>query len=400
MRLAFLTHEPFHPPSGGGSAEALYLVEEMVRRGHEVHVFCPQIENAVEISKRFNVHLHLFTKWTMGRYTAFRNFKYLLYPRELERMVATSAESKRFDLIVSQHTISAVAAGRLRAQLKVPVVMNFLDFLTGFMETWPVWVMPRFVLRRLEQFEINLPSRSLADGIMTVSDPLAEVFAEAGYPLPRICPIYYGYDAEKFPLRPWPPATNKGQAPVVIMHGSFDQHHLGPIARGAMLEVHRRRPEVLFKFVGKQTGTLAKFLKTLRAAAPAIRIETPGFVPYDQVAGQLADATVGIVPYEESSGTHCAFVAKAVEYLGVGLPVVSTPLRNLAQYFKDEPRMRFSEFNAVSFAGQILSWLDDPLHDDEAAAANAAARVREHLDWRAISRRAVDFLERTKHDFR
>ena len=42
MRLALLTHEPFYPPSGGGSAEAVYLVEEFVRRGHEVHLFCPQ----------------------------------------------------------------------------------------------------------------------------------------------------------------------------------------------------------------------------------------------------------------------------------------------------------------------------------------------------------------------
>jgi hypothetical protein len=41
MRLAFLTHEPFYPPSGGGSAEAVYLVEELVRRGHEVHIMAP-----------------------------------------------------------------------------------------------------------------------------------------------------------------------------------------------------------------------------------------------------------------------------------------------------------------------------------------------------------------------
>ena len=33
MRIAFLTHEPFYPPSGGGSAEAAYLVQELVRRG-------------------------------------------------------------------------------------------------------------------------------------------------------------------------------------------------------------------------------------------------------------------------------------------------------------------------------------------------------------------------------
>jgi hypothetical protein len=39
MRLAFLTHEPYFPPSGGGSAEAIYLIRELVRRGHEVHLF-------------------------------------------------------------------------------------------------------------------------------------------------------------------------------------------------------------------------------------------------------------------------------------------------------------------------------------------------------------------------
>ena len=46
MRLAFLTHEPFHPPSGGGSAEAVYLVEEFVRRGHEVHLFGPEFPDS------------------------------------------------------------------------------------------------------------------------------------------------------------------------------------------------------------------------------------------------------------------------------------------------------------------------------------------------------------------
>ena len=41
MRLAFLTHEPYFPPSGGGSAEAIYLIRELVRRNHEIHLFCP-----------------------------------------------------------------------------------------------------------------------------------------------------------------------------------------------------------------------------------------------------------------------------------------------------------------------------------------------------------------------
>src|SRR5947208_3590207 len=53
MRVAFLTHEPFYPPSGGGSAEAVYLVQELIQRGHEVHLFCPAFPDPDKIQKLF-----------------------------------------------------------------------------------------------------------------------------------------------------------------------------------------------------------------------------------------------------------------------------------------------------------------------------------------------------------
>ena len=84
--------------------------------------------------------MHPFTRWRMGRYARFRNLKYLLYPTALARLVRSTPA--RFDVLVAQHTISAVAAGRLRRELGIPAVLNFLDYLTGFMETWPAWVMP------------------------------------------------------------------------------------------------------------------------------------------------------------------------------------------------------------------------------------------------------------------
>src|SRR4051812_40667245 len=97
-RIAFLTHEPFYPPSGGGSAEALYLVEEMVSRGHEVHLFCPKLADAALVREKFKVELHEFTLWKMGRYAALRNFKYLLFPFFLQRLVERAARETKFDL--------------------------------------------------------------------------------------------------------------------------------------------------------------------------------------------------------------------------------------------------------------------------------------------------------------
>jgi glycosyltransferase involved in cell wall biosynthesis len=398
MRVAFLTHEPFYPPSGGGSAEAVYLVQELVRRGHAVHLFCPRVDGPDAVRRRFGVELHEFKAWRMGRYTRLRTFKYLLYPLFLQRMVEASARALRFDLVLSQHAIAAVTAGRLRGRLRVPVVMNFLDYLTGFLETWPSYLAPKPLIRAVERFELSLPLRYQADAVLTVSDALADYFAGAGFPRSRLLPIYYGYDADLFPLRdPGRTAESSGQ-PVVVMHGSFDHHHLGPIAVEALAYAWERKPGTVFRFVGRQTPSLAKFATMMRKGLPELKLECVGFVPYTEIASRLADASVGIVPYEESTGTHCAFVAKIVEYVGLGLPVVSTPLNSARRYFGNEPLVRFSQFDGATFGEQIVRWLDEPLDRRDALARAASERVRTALDWRAISRNAIDFVEETQRN--
>ena len=390
LRIAFLTHEPFYPPSGGGSAEAVYLVGEMRRRGHEVHVFCPQIDGAEAVEEQFGIHLHEFKKWPMSRYARLRNFKYLVYPFFLERMVVEAAGVVKFDLVLSQHAISAVAAGKLKRRLGIPVVMNFPDLLTGFMETWPAWLAPRPLVGALKRYEISLPSRHRADGVMTVSDTLADLFAGRGVSREKILPIYYGYDAGQFPFRARPVSKNP---PVVVMHGSFDAHHLGQIAFEAIQYVTRQRPGTVFRFVGKKTAALETFLKRARRQIPNFKFESTGFVPYAEVAAHLADASVGIVPYEESAGTHCAFVAKIVEYVASGLPAVSTPLQSIRRYFQIDPMVRFSGFDGADFGENILNWLEESPEKWQVRAAESAARVQAELDWQPLCRRAVDFVE-------
>ena len=99
-------------------------------------------------------------------------------------------------------------------------------------------------------------------------------------------------------------------------------------------------------------------------------------MPYAEVANHLADASVGIVPYEESAGTHCAFVAKVVEYVASGLPAVSTPLKSIQRYFQDDPMVRFSKFDGEDFGKKIIGWLDEPSQNWQVHAAKSAARVQ------------------------
>ena len=391
MRLALLTHEPFYPPSGGGSAEANYLVSELTRRGHEVHLFCPDFPDRDAVAARFGITVHPFTGWEMGRYTRLRSLKYLAYPGALRRLVRRTARDISFDAILSQHAISAVAAGRLKADLGVPVVMNFLDFLTGFMESWPAWAMPRFVLRRLMAYELSLPKRHDADAVLTVSDELARRFAETGYAADRLLPIRYGHDAKLFQPRTENREPRTEHLGTVAMHGSFDTHHLGPIAIRAITNIALAKPETHFLFIGRETDAVKKLAKRVFAAAPLAKLECTGFVPYGEVAQRLGQAGVGIIPYESSSGTHCAFVAKLVEYAALGLPVVSTPLAGVKSFFGDEPSVRFSAFDGGQFANDVIDLLDNP--PPRAESERLARRVAAELDWPVICAKAVDRLE-------
>ena len=181
--------------------------------------------------------------------------------------------------------------------------------------------------------------------------------------------------------------------PLVVMHGSFDKHHLGPIAIALLIEVWGQRPEVRFRFIGRITNGLQAFADRVRQRCAGIQLELPGFIPYEKVSEQLVDADVGIIPYEESNGTHCAFVAKAVEYLACGIPVASTPLENLTHYFRDESSIAFGGFDGKSLAEVVMNWLKRPRTERREMGLRASQRVTRELDWSVITQNAASFIE-------
>jgi len=388
MKIGILTHEPFYPPSGGGSSQALYLVRELVRRGHAVHVFAPQTGDAARVAAEFGIEIHPFTAWAMGRTTALRSLKYLAYPFFLERLVRRSAPGGKWDLLLAQHSISAVVAGRLGRALGCATVLNLLDYLTGYFDSWPPHLAPPALTARLKEFELSLARRYRVDGVFTISDELADRVAETGYPRERIWPIYYGYDAELFQ-----PTFRPSAAPLVVMHGSLDRHHLTPFAAEVVVAIHRRRPDARFRLVGPRTEALAALRRKVRGRVPEGLIEETGFIPYAQVAERIAEAAVGIVPYAPSSGAHGTMVAKTVEYAAMGIPMVCTPLRGTMRYWRDEPIIRFSEMDPESFAGAVAGWLEEPAERRLAWARAASEKVRAELAWGPFAARVADRLE-------
>lgn len=383
--IAFLSHEPFWPPSGGGSSEALYVVRELRARGHQVDVFCPPGLPPPDQG------LRLFHPPFRGdRQSRGRLLHYPRIIRWLEEAVSREHAAAPYDIVFGQGTIAAVAAGKVGRMLNVPTVFNYLDFLTGWLEGWTAARLAPPLLRLLQEYELSLPGRFNPERILCISDVLAERFAARGVPRERLKTIRFGADPTLF-HRKW--REPEDERPLFVLHSSFDHHHLGAIAREAVLAVHARRPDARFRLVGRETPALRTFIRAVTPIIGRGAIETPGFVPYAQVSELLPPSAVAWIPYESSAGSHTAFLGKLPEYLMLGLPVACTRLRAVSEHFADEPLLSFTDFNGAALADAMVTWAETPLAERRLLGDRAAERHRAALSWEALAERAADAVE-------
>ena len=183
------------------------------------------------------------------------------------------------------------------------------------------------------------------------------------------------------------------------MHGSFDHHHLGPLALEATRLVLQKNPRVKFRFIGKATKAWLGFIQRLKeSGADVSRVIHQDFIPYEKLPEALSKCHVGWVPYEPSSGTHSAFIAKLVEYVALGMPSVCGRLRGVSKYFKNEPLVQFTEFDPEALADALLLALNTPIEVSKKHGEELRLKVLRDLDWNALCNRALDFLEATQHE--
>lgn len=125
---------------------------------------------------------------------------------------------------------------------------------------------------------------------------------------------------------------------------------------------------------GEQDADLRSQAKTLGLTD---RVIFTGFIGYQDLPKYLALSTVAINPLKKSLVTDTALPHKVLQYLALGLPVVSTPLDGLKAVFGDSAGIRWADTpdqlldTAVEFASD-----SEALHAaSEMAEASVAVRL-------------------------
>jgi glycosyltransferase involved in cell wall biosynthesis len=176
---------------------------------------------------------------------------------------------------------------------------------------------------------------------------------------------------------------------VLFYPGSLNYHQGLDIAIEAVAILRKHLPGIRLRIVGEgpESRSLAS-LATRLSVSDLVTIADP--IPLEQVAVQMAEADVGIVPKRADSFGDLAFSTKVMEFMAMGVPVVASRTTVDTYYFDRKTVSFFEPGNAEDLAIKILQLAQD---DGERMAQVERARgfIEENV-WNLKKREYLDLL--------
>jgi starch synthase len=372
------------PGTLGGSIHTLEVARGLAARGHTLHVVACADGRRGGVAALARPVSRCFEGFHLHHIDIPKAASLLGAP-----LIARLARAVRPDLIMERY-YNFAGGGLLAARrLGTPTIL----------EVNALIVDPPEVLKRRLDDRLGGPLRRWAlaqcrwaDRIVT---PL-HTTVPPEIPRAKIVELPWGAAVERFAARDWrleigdartQSLVSNLQSPntqTVVFLGSFRAWHgvLDFVRAAAMLLALGR--DCHFLLIGD--GPERAQAERLAAAWPG-RFTFTGAVPYEQVPGLLAGASVGVAPF--NTAPHPALRAagffwsplKVYEYMAASLPVVTADIHPLNQVVRDgQEGALFREGDVAGLAHAIARLLDDGAKA-RAMGAWARARVVEHYSW-------------------
>ncbi len=223
--------------------------------------------------------------------------------------------------------------------------------------------------------------------VITVHDPVKfGILVKHGLKPDSIDVVANFADEKLFPLRASYSVNNEIR---FAFHGTILERSGLGILMNALKQV-QRRDRIRVRIIGE--GDFSQRLKELIAEfnlESVVEFDNRSY-PAHAIAGHLADCHVGLVPLEISSVTDHALPLKLIEYICLGLPVVSVRSSAISYYFSEQDCMFFDWDNAASLAAIMDKIADDP--DILLPYRERSVALRDQFSWTAEKKKYIKLL--------
>lgn len=224
----------------------------------------------------------------------------------------------------------------------------------------------------------------LADGVVTVHEPYKRALTARGVPVSKIT---VALNAPEDDVLPPPSRRRRENGFRVVYHGTLTEHYGIATLLDAVSDLRDDITGLTVEIYGQGDA-----LEGLRRQAAALGLDdivtfSDGFIDNRLVLEHVAGADAGVVANLPIPRNHTALPTKLFEYAALGVPVVSSRLDAVVEYFSDEEVRYFEGGDARSLAAALRSIAHDP--DGARAQAERAHRRYEAYRW---SRSSAGYL--------
>jgi glycosyltransferase involved in cell wall biosynthesis len=374
----------------------------LAERGDEVDLVCVGEREELRVGDGvIRVHPVAAEKAAGGASAYLRDYGRFL-ARALWRLTALDMR-RRFDLVEVHNMPDLLTAAALGPRLRgTPVILNMHD-------TFPELFATKYGRPEGDRLEALLEveerlSAALASRVVTVTDQARLRVEGRGVGVGRTTVVMNSPDERVFgPARP--PVQWPAEGPLrVLYHGGLAPRfgvqtlieawtHLRERASSPQLggrassgDLSECAPRLHLRVCG--SGEDRDRLAALAAEIDPERIDVaPRPVPFECIPAELQEAHIGVVPTLHDRFTELLLPVKLLEYVHMGLPVVSSRLSGISGYFSERELREFTPGDPQDLARAIESVYADPQ-----AARERAMRATQKLSGIAWEQQRERYL--------
>ncbi len=317
----------------------------------------------------------------IGQYRGASTLRYLV--QYLRFVLAASFRLTRFHLQNRFQVVHANNLPDLVVLAALPAKLTGASVILDIHDPMPELFMSKFgagpthpVVRLVtlaERFSIWL-----ADRVISVHAVQLETLLSRGYPEAKFVVIQNVPDDRIFP-RGAALEASEGDTITVIYHGLIS-HRLGiDIAVEAMKLVAPRESRARLVLIGDGDASPA-----VRSMIDDLELGGTvefrrGFIPVDQLLAHLVTADIGVVPARVDQFTRNMLPTKLIEYVTLGIPVISTNLPTVQRYFTSDQVRMVPGGDVTALADAIVELAANPT--ERKRQALAAMRFVDEINW-------------------
>ena len=353
--------------------------EAAVSAGFIVDVFTLK-ENLVITSQVLNsVNVHPINQW---KYAGASNFKYILsyfiFSIKLFFVITRFYFKKKYSLIHVNNMPDFLVFSTLIPKLFGAKII--LDLHDSMPEIYAAKFQSKSTSLLVELLKIEERfSAWYANTVITVHEPYKnEIFASHGIPLNKIHVVANFADRVHFNNEKQDVKTDINNSFKLIFHGTIAERFGIDIVLVGFKKVVQKHTQIILNIYGNGDyfDIIAKLVADLELQNNVI---LHGFIPLNEIPNKIAESDIGIVSQKPSRATDYMLPVKLMEYISMGLPVITIENTVIKHYFNNGELLFYDGNSADSFAEKLLLLIENKNLREEYK--NKTVAINERLNW-------------------